>query len=213
MLQLAFVDPNGENFSPTVRREAQRVADQVEIAVRGHLPALASEIVVLVSPSAQPMATGDNGASVRDGLVHWIVDPSRGVEDLVRERLRPTLYHELHHQARGWLLQGGDKKGTTFMRAVVAEGLATAFERESGDAASPWGDYPSDVRTWVDELLTLPLDADYARWMFQHPDGRRWIGYRAGTFIADEARRLSGRSAANLVTADAADVLRLAGIT
>ena len=47
-------------------------------------------------------------------------------------------------------------------------------------------------------------------WMYRHPDGRRWVGMRAGTYVADQATRRSGKSAAELV--NAADILRLAGL-
>jgi hypothetical protein len=66
---------------------------------------------------------------------------------------------------------------TSFMDGVVSEGLATAFERDAGGRLPPW---------------------------FQHPDGRRRIGYRAGTYIADQAIAASGSSAADLVLAPTA---------
>jgi uncharacterized protein YjaZ len=47
--------------------------------------------------------------------------------------------------------------------------------------------------------------------MFQHPDGRRWIGYRAGTLIVDRAIAASGASSAALVRVPTADILALAG--
>jgi uncharacterized protein YjaZ len=88
---------------------------------------------------------------------------------------------------------------TSFMDGVVSEGLATAFERDAGGRLPPWGQYPQEASAWVAELLQLPLTAPYERWMFQHPDGRRRIGYRAGTYIADQAIAASGSSAADLV--------------
>ena len=48
--------------------------------------------------------------------------------------------------------------------------------------------------------------------MFKHPDGRRWIGYRAGVYIVDQAQKKAGLSATNLVNASTYDVLRYAGI-
>ncbi len=100
----------------------------------------------------------------------------------------------------------------SFMDSVVSEGLATAFERDSGGRQPPWGEYPEQVRTWVHELLRLPLSAPYHHWMFHHPDGRRWIGYRAGTYIADEAIAASGRSAAELVLTPTDEILKMAGV-
>ena len=82
------------------------------------------------------------------------------------------------------------------MNRVISEGLATAFQRDFSGWRPPWGDYEEDVLAWVGELLKLPESERWDQWMYQHPDGRRWIGYRAGTYIADRAISESGRSAA-----------------
>lgn len=91
-------------------------------------------------------------------------------------------------------------------------GLATAFERDAGGARPLWGEYQNNVREWVEELLTLPVDAPYQQWMFSHPDGRRWIGYRTGTFIADQATLKSGLSSAELVRTPTEEILKLSGV-
>jgi uncharacterized protein YjaZ len=65
---------------------------------------------------------------------------------------------------------------------------------------------------WVDELLALPRFANYRRWMFYHPDGRPWIGYRAGTYIADRAIARSGLDAAELVSVPTERILALADL-
>jgi uncharacterized protein YjaZ len=98
------------------------------------------------------------------------------------------------------------------MDGVVSEGLATAFERDFGGRRPPWGDPPDEVAAWIAELRLLPASAPYHHWMFRHPDGRQWIGYRAGTWIADRAIAASGRSAAELACAPAGEVLALAGV-
>lgn len=48
--------------------------------------------------------------------------------------------------------------------------------------------------------------------MFKHTDGRRWIGYRAGVYIVDQAQQKAGLSAADLVRASTYEVLNMAGI-
>lgn len=96
------------------------------------------------------------------------------------------------------------------MDAVVSEGLATAFERDFAGVDVPWGHYPPDVESWVKELTALPAMANRSEWLFQHPDGRRWIGLRAGTYLADRAMKATGKSAADLVTTGTAEILRLA---
>ncbi|MBW3589974.1 MAG: DUF2268 domain-containing protein [Actinobacteria bacterium] len=56
------------------------------------------------------------------------------------------------------------------------------------------------------------MDAPYQQWMFSHPDGRRWIGYRTGTFIADQATLKSGLSSAELVRTPTEEILKLSGV-
>jgi hypothetical protein len=98
------------------------------------------------------------------------------------------------------------------MDRVVSEGLATVLERDFGGGRPPWGEYPADVDQWVQELLKLPDSEPSNHWMFRHPDGRRWTGYRAGTYIADRAVAASGRSAAELVITPIDEILRFAGV-
>jgi hypothetical protein len=94
---------------------------------------------------------------------------------------------------------------------VVSEGLATAFERDVGKVDPPWGRAPPEVMEWTREVLRQPDQADRTTWLRRHPDGRRWIGMRVGTFLVDRATRASGTSAAALVGTPTAEILRLAG--
>ena len=213
MIDLLF-DEAGEPISEEARSAAREVCDANEPRIRELLPALAERVRVRVNTGKRVIPEiGCGGGALAPGEVYFTVDPDRpeGVEKLVRLHLRSVLFHEFHHLVRGWVMTGGAPR-TRFIDGVVCEGLATAFERDFADSNPLWGDYPDSVRGWVDELLALPASAPYAEWMFFHPDGRRWIGYRAGTFIADQAIERSGRSAADLVTTPYLEVLALAGI-
>jgi uncharacterized protein YjaZ len=99
------------------------------------------------------------------------------------------------------------------MDAVISEGLATAFQRDFAQSDPLWGDYPDEILEWAEQLLELPLSAyeSYAKWMIQHPDGRRWIGYRAGTYLVDRAMEQSGQTSAELVDTPTDSILGLAG--
>lgn len=135
--------------------------------------------------------------------------PAHRQQAIVAEHLRHTLFHECHHLVRGWIRQGGERH-PSFIHGVICEGLASAFERDAAGHASPWCSDPDDVDAWVEELLALPAHADYRHWMFHHPGGRRWIGYRAGTYIADRAIERSGRDAAQLAGTPCMRILDLA---
>jgi len=214
MIVCMFLDTDDQRyFSAEARRVIRGLADSTEAEVRALLPGLPEEIELAVQSGDQVIPeTGAGGMAFSPLRVVLVLDPSRpeGVASIARTQLRQFLFHELHHLARGWVVSGGPPR-ERFIDGVVAEGIATAFERDFGGGRPLWGEYPAEAREWVLELLELAPTAPYVHWMIQHPDGRRWIGYRAGTYIADGAIAASGRSAAELVQTPVRDLLTLAG--
>jgi hypothetical protein len=197
------------------RDRTRTLCNRVDIELRTQLPTLPAAVEVRIDSGLRVIPEhGYGAAAMTRRSISFTLDAARpGLHASIIERsLRTTLFHECHHLVRGWVKHGGWRP-RHFIEGVVAEGLACAFERTAADHALPWSDYPVNVGEWVDELLRLPASAPYASWMFRHPDGRRWIGYRAGTFIADRAIAVSGRSAAELAETGCAEILALAGIT
>ena len=189
-ISIEFDDTGNHIFTRDEQETITGIANEVVIEVREILPGLPSSITLTVAANTSVIEeTGEMGMAPEPGRMEWTVDPSRseGVEAIAKTRLRSTLYHELHHLARGYVVRGGAPR-TSFMDVVVSEGMATAFERDFAGSNPAWGEYPDEISTWVDELLALPLSAlgSYSKWMFEHPDGRRWIGYKVGTFIVDK---------------------------
>lgn len=215
MIECLFVRTfNNWRFSQSTRRAVRAVCDSVDHEIRALLPSLPAQIEVIVKVGTHVLpATGDHGFAATPHRVVWTADGSLpgGVVGIAEHQLRPTLFHELHHLARGWV-KSNYRIGVRLIDAAVSEGLATAFERDFGGRTAPWASYPPDTSAWVEELMGLPAGASYKNWMFHHPDGRRWIGYRAGTFVADRAMAASGRSSADLAMASTSEVLRLAGL-
>lgn len=189
------------------------IAQSTRAEVAELLPELPNEIKLSVYAGRNVIPEiGIGASSVSPGNIEFVVDTTRpeGTESIVRTHLRSTLFHEMHHLTRGFVISAGDSF-TSFMDAVVAEGMATVFEREFAGSDPLWGQYPDNARAWAEELAALPLSAydTYGAWMFQHPDGRRWIGYRTGTYIIDQARAVSGLSSAEMVTMPTQEILRL----
>jgi uncharacterized protein YjaZ len=85
--------------------------------------------------------------------------------------------------------------------------MATAFARDYSGEKAPWAEYPADVEEWVRQLQNLPSEARYEEWMFAHPDGRRWIGYRAGTFLVDQAMARAKKTSIDLIGASAQEII------
>ena len=213
MIDCLFLDTEDRRHFPRAARAAIRAScDAAEPEIRALLPGLPGRIELCAETGRNVLAeTGELGTAATPGRITWIVDPDRpgGIPVIARSQLRSTLFHEFHHLARGWVKSGG-RRWPRMIDAVVCEGLASAFERDFGGRVPPWTRYPDDVADWVDELSTLPPGAPYHPWMFRHPDGREWIGYKAGTFIADRAIAASGRNAAELATTPTDDILRMA---
>lgn len=204
-----FYIENGYRFSLAERDAIETIADAAVPEVRRLLPTLPADIVLKVYPGTDVIPeTGETGFTAGTNRVFWIVTPRRpeGVIAIANRELRGTLFHELHH-----LVRAQTEGSLTLRQRVVGEGLATAFERDMAGMPAPWGKYPPEVAEWTKEILALPDDASWKQWMSRHPDGRRWVGYKVGTYIADQAMRSSKKSAAELVNAPTADVLRMAG--
>lgn len=137
-----------------------------------------------------------------------MVNPAHkgGVLAVVHTWLRASLLHEFHHLVRAQTITS-----TSLMDEVITEGMATVFERDVAGVSPPWGVYPEDVADWVNELIALPPGAGTSYWVRAcHPDGRRWIGMRAGAYVVDRAMKATGKSAADLVSASTEEVVRIA---
>lgn len=219
MIRVEFKASSRHVFRPEEQAAIRAICDRAELEAREYLPALPLTLWLTVEESSAVIPEyGSSGAALDRSHMRWRVDATRpeGVIELAELHLRATLFHELHHLARGWVKVSAGTSRTpigarpTLMDAVVSEGLATSFERDVAGHRAPWGEYPPEVRAWVDELLALPDDAPYGQWMFRHADGRRWVGYRAGTFLADQVMARVRRSAAQLVLVPTAEILALA---
>ncbi len=192
-------------FSATERRTIARVAGLATLEARRYLPALAPQLTLQVRSGKDVIPElGATATAVSPDWILWTVDPDnpQGVRKIAETHLRGALFHEFHHLVRGTTINGH-----SLMDHVVSEGLATAFERDFAGVSRPWADYPGDVSKWVDELLMQPPTAKRSEWLSQHPDGRRWIGYKAGTYLVDQAMKRLNRSSAELVSTPTNEIL------
>ena len=192
-------------FSATERRTIARIAGLAAIDARRHLPALASRITLRVQSGKDVIPElGATAAATSPDWVSWTVDSDNpdGVVKIAETHLRAALFHEFHH-----LVRGSAVSPQTLIDHVVTEGLATAFERDFAGVSPLWAQYPSDVSNWVHELMQQPPGANRADWLSRHPDGRRWIGLRAGTYLVDVAMKRLNRSSAELVSTPTDEIL------
>lgn len=199
------------SFSVTDKDAIVAEATRAEPEVRALLPGLRRRLnLVVTSGDGVIPETGEVGFAASPEVVNWKVDACRGVADVARQHLRHTLFHELHHCVR--LIRIPSYYTEDWYDGSVFEGLATVFEREAG-WSPPFGAYPEDeIEDWAEELFAQPVDHTFQHWKFQHPDGRRWISYRVGTWVVDRAVEHSGRSAADLVWEPTPKIVELAGV-
>lgn len=198
--------------------EKQLITDLVrhsEEEVRALLPALpdAIEVTAMAIDRDVDIVGGVTGRADAPGkvLIEFSSVFPGGISAAAQGALSSTIFHEFHHLARGWTIQE-NKFGPGIPIAAVNEGLATVFAEEyTGVYFEEAYSYPEDAVAWLQEILALPVDADYSTWMMgEHPDGRNSIGYRVGRYIVHQATANSGKSILELSSLAPNEILRLA---
>jgi hypothetical protein len=180
----------------------RRVAEAAFRDARALLEGLPSRLRLLLRWGKDVIpGMGSNGTASFPGNVALTLDPDADVLATIDREVRATLVHELHHLARASRVTD-----ETLVDRVVTEGLATAFERDVCKTEPPWGVAPPEE--WTHEVLALPADTDPDPWLHRHPDGRRWVGMRVGTHLVDRAAQATGKTAATLVFASSAEIVR-----
>jgi hypothetical protein len=202
---------DGYEFSVSERRAIEAIATRAADDARDVLPAVPRQLVLRVTPRRNVIAeTGESGTTGLPNILEWRVDPRRneGVVRIAEVHLRPFVFYALHRVVRDTAVPA-----ISLMDHVVAEGMATAFERDfAGARPPPWGAYPSEASEWAEQLMALPPGTPPSEWMTgptSVPE-RRWMGIRAGVFLVDQAIRVSRKSSAELVTTATADIIRMA---
>ncbi len=135
-----------------------------------------------------------------------------GITAAVNKALKHVVYHEFHHLYRGWAIKDNlFEPGIAI--AAVNEGLAVVFSEKYTHLSLETDSPPREAiaNQWVKEILKLPRDANYQEWMFQHPDGRSAIGYRAGNFLIRKAMAQSSMNILKISTLTPSEILKLGG--
>jgi hypothetical protein len=207
--EIIFYTAGGYHFTRAEEDAIREIAESSLADIRRVLPGLPRTMAMRVVPYQRVSETaGEDTSFVQPNIVYWNVNPQfkGGVIGVARAQLRPALFHALHSLVRAKTIED-----RTLFEFAVSFGMATVFERDFGHVREPWGEYPPEVSGWVAELVAARPDASRAL-MSRHPDGRRWIGPKVGTFLTDRAMAATGKSSADLVATPAAEILRLAAV-
>lgn len=181
-------------------------------AARGLLPVIPEELTFVnqVAPWECMEEYGQGAYTKNSRLILIAIDDSLPYgEEKLLQSTHETVFHELSHAARFEIGRYHSK----FLDSCVLEGLATAFERDYADAEPPYGDYDHDqAEQWLKEIIDANEKVDHYEYMFRRSDGSRWIGYKVGTYIVDQAAEKSGKSILELTNLESSEILNLAGI-
>lgn len=154
--------------------------------------------------------TQDNGHAHNSEFLEFAFNPTvdeKGLKTILDD-IKATVFHEMNHAARYNIPIFHVK----FLDNCIMEGLATVFERDYGGSKPPYGKYPKNVADWVQEIIDKNDMFAWQEYSFDHPDGRRWIAYKVGTYIVDEAIKNSGKTVIELTQMECADILKLAKV-
>jgi uncharacterized protein YjaZ len=160
------------------------------------------------SPYSYIEETGGSGWTLNSEFIRLTFDPGFKVgKNAVLKNTYSTVLHEMNHAARY-------NKNIWHKSAIdmcIIEGLATVFERDHTDSKPLWGEYDSKViEDWVKEVSGLKDGMLSEEYRFKHKDGRKWIGYKVGSYIIDEAVKNSGKSVIDLTQMECSEILKLA---
>lgn len=205
-----------EGFTQTQKDIILNEVNNAEINIRKLLPDLPKEITVFFEITNKNFKSngGINGRADRYSPAEVFIEVSNvypgGINEAINTALVPIIYHEFHHLTRGWAIKD-NKYDLQIYVAAINEGLAIVFSENYTNTYFPWNKYPNEIEQWVDEIISLPKNSNYSAWMFQHPDGRIGVGYKAGNFIIRKAMDNSGKSILELSKLSPRKLLKLAG--
>lgn len=211
-IDVEHVNSDRYSFTNDDQITINNIAEKTEYEVRKILPLLPKKLILRVTDSKNVIPlTGESAAANSTNEISWFVDAERdeGVSTIAKKYLRFELFHEMFHLARKIKINND----SPIIDRVINEGLATAFASHySQEPVLWWGEYTeSEVEKWVPEVLELPDDASIGRWLYFHPDGRRYIGYKVGMYLVNKASQNSGKSIVDLAEATSKEIIKFAG--
>lgn len=190
---------------------ARRVTDAYAEAAE-LLPTLSNHVNYIVQPREYDLIeeTQDSGYTENSELIllGFHPQPRLGLDSILNH-IRATVFHESNHAAR---FTTGEWHETLLQQAIM-EGLATVFERDNAGAEPLWGMYQNeDIEAWLREIQEPDTTAQMKDYLYLHPDGRKWIVYKVGTYIVDKAIEYSGKTISELTPLPCDEILKFAKI-
>lgn len=206
-MKIHFADSSYKVDPDFKKKYVAKIEDAYE-QVSELLPFGSKHINFFVQPREHSLVpeTEDAGYTVNSEFVTLAFNPTTFAKAL--DNIKGTVFHEMNHAAR-YNIPIFHKE---FIDNCIMEGLATVFAREHADYDAPWAHYPTEAVDWIKEIIRQGAKIDRDQYMYEHADGRRWIGYKIGTYIIDESISNSGKTIVELTQMECNDILSLAKI-
>lgn len=206
-MKILFADTDFWDNKPELKKRYEDIATKAYKDAHKLLPIINNKLsfVVQDNPKACIPEVGSGAYTYNSILVILSFDPSLpyGEKGLL-DSLRPAVFHEMNHAARFtkpiW--------HKNLMEWCLMEGLATVFERDKANDKPLWGKYPKDVASWLEEIKKAK-ESQGNEYMFKHTDGRKWIGYKVGTYMVDQAMEKSGKTIEELTDLECKEIFKL----
>ncbi|MGB3008937.1 MAG: DUF2268 domain-containing putative Zn-dependent protease [Candidatus Saccharimonadales bacterium] len=185
--------------------QLQQYYDEVRIL----LPKLPKDLEIYFDNFCVMEDFGTGGFAYDEKIMTVGFDTNFSDKDRQLKALRATVFHESYHLAQGY----HSKMGNILpIEEAVYEGAATVFERDYADGEAPYGEYANQpVEKWITEIEQLDGSYDRNKWKFwDDAEKVGWKLYKVGTFLADKAVIVSGKSIVELNNLPAKDIIQIA---
>ncbi len=168
------------------RKEVEAIVKKASKKAVKLLPGLSPFLNLIVYPTKSEWVipeTGTAGTTYSEEYVEVAFDSELllGLEKMMDE-IEKIVLHELTHASSYYC--SGEAYTVEPLRALKEEGLASTFEKKNGKSEPDWANYGGEevMLRWYKEIKNLPTDSRNEDYLFDHPDGRKWIIYKTGVW-------------------------------
>lgn len=203
-------------IEPSLESELRKLTSTWHQELQILLPGLLDDIEIEFDNNylVPDFATG--GSTWSPNLIKLAYDPGFDAPKAEKiAELRATYFHENYHVFRGYSFETTPADQSA-IGIAIEEGLATKFEALYACSSSGYAELEDrdTMLAWLEEVRALPngFDYDWQKYKFFDADtGRKWILYKVGVFIVDEAiKNSSDQTLDSLKDLTATQILELA---
>lgn len=179
-------------IEPSLETELRNLISSWHQELQTLLPGLPEEIDIEFDNNYLIPIFATGGAAWNPQLIKLAYDSRFDAPESVKiSELRATYFHESYHVFRGYSFETTPADQSA-IGIAIEEGLATKFESLSAGSDPGYAQLENrdTMLSWVEEVRGLPngFDYDWQKYkFFDFETGRKWILYKVGVFIVDEA--------------------------